>query len=85
MLASERQSLLNRQQQLNTAAAHELARVLRELAPHLNDLEIATLFEFFDLDTATLNYQDFATSCKNILTPRRKALHRVLFHSQTSV
>ena len=77
LLESERQSLQHRRLKLKGAAAAEFAKILRNLGSNLNDLEIATLFDFFNLETNTLHYLEFASSAKSILTPRRKAIERV--------
>ena len=77
LLQSEHQSLLQRREKLNAAAAAEFAKCLRELGSNLNDLEISILFDFFELETSTLKYQAFASSAKSILTPRRRAIERM--------
>jgi hypothetical protein len=81
---SERQSLLHRRKQLKAAAAAAFAKILRELGSNLNDLEIATLFDYFHLATGTLKYLDFSSSAKSILTPRRKAIERVFSKFDTA-
>jgi len=77
LLQSEHQSLLQRREKLNAAAAAEFAKCLRELGSNLNDLEISILFDYFELETSTLKYQAFASSAKGILTPRRRAIERM--------
>jgi hypothetical protein len=55
---------------------------MRELGSNLNDLEITTLYDYFHPATSTLNYLDFRSSAKNILTPRRKAIERIFSKAQ---
>ena len=76
-MSGEWQSLLHRQQQLKTAAAAEFAKIIKDLAGNMNELEIQALFEYYDMSTNTLKYAEFGSRAKKILSPRRKAIVRI--------